>query len=775
MKKYLGLFYLSFLVACGTDAPSTTVNNTVIKIDGGTDPVDMKGEADVGSDVEEDASTPSDMGEDPTECTKNSDCKAGQMCTFDPMSGKSFCTTTGGGMNGDACTDGSQCASGVCLNEACADLCAQEADCPAGFTCTSQSVQTANGSVDISACTKEVTPCLATADCPNGLVCVYNLNDGFECQMPTGNGDVGDACAMNTDCQSNLCVDNLCSAPCQRPSDCSTDGSFICVSKPITTVNGTVDANVCVPKPASQCLTDSDCAAPERCVATRSATDIEFQCGTPNAGGQPSGAACGSDIDCSQNLCVNNICAGPCQGNGDCSSADATCELVNVDVGNGNTDSVQICTPPIVCDEKAKCRVNETCYIRASQAATDLFCRLPNVGAGSLGQVCSIALECASNFCLDTRFRNVCTEVCNDNADCNVAGYSCQAFTFDDGTNAQICQPTTPPSCNSNDDCVAGTICSFVENTATSVVETLCVPSTGGDAAGVGCQSNDDCASLLCLDGFCSAPCADANQCPAAQLCQAENVTIGNSNGNISLCKTPPEIACSDASECTDGVRICSLGRDAMGNLAGFCAFPNVGGAQMGTTCAAPSDCRENVCLLNINDRCSVVCNDDADCAVGLGCTTYGDVGFCNKVCADNGDCNGGEICTINSDVIANDVDLVCQNANAGGGDLGDVCASGADCSNGLCLTTTSFTQTMCTTNAQCGMGETCECPVAQPNCMSGKLCASQEQLCTNLCNDNGDCSAGVMGNPLTNCSSNTVVQLPNGQGTKTLATCAQP
>lgn len=772
--KFLGIILLILLIllaACGTDAPSTTVNNTVIKIDGGSQ-ADTN-TTDVGPDLKNKEDAQVDMKIEPTSCMKNADCEDDQTCKFDPATGKSFCEAKTGSVNGETCTTGDECASGVCLNGACADLCARETDCPAGFTCTPETVSTPNGDVDLSLCTEESTPCLATADCPNGLVCVLAANDVFECQTGAG-GTVGDACAANAECASNLCVDNLCSAPCQRPTDCSTDGSFICVPKTITTANGTIDANVCVPRPASQCLTDSDCTLPQRCVATKSATDIEFSCGNQNAAGKESGQACAADSECSQNLCVNSVCAGPCQGNGECSSNDASCELVNVDIGNGNTDSVQVCAPPVECDEKSKCRVNETCYVRATAVQTDIFCRAPNIGAGSLGQVCSISLECSSNFCLTTRFRNVCSEVCNDNADCNVAGYSCQPYTFADGTNAETCQPSTPPSCNSNNDCAAGTICSFVENAAGTSVETLCVPSTGGDAAGVACLVDDDCASLICLGGFCSAPCADATQCPGQQLCEVKDVTIGNNTESFSLCTTPPVTPCADSSECIDGVRVCAVSTDANGDLAGFCDFPSVGGAQMGTACTMPSDCRENVCLLNISDECSVVCNDDSDCSSGLGCTTYGDVGFCNGVCADSGDCDPGQICTINSDTITNDIDLVCQNAIANGAALGAACTSGSDCENGLCLTTTAFTATTCTADANCAAGETCECPITDPNCATGKLCATQEQLCTNLCNDAADCPA-TGGNTLTACSSNTVVQVPNGQGTKTLATCARP
>lgn len=774
--KYLILFFLITSFAC-TDAPTSPsfVNNTT-PTDLGKDA--QHSEADMGKDGIADSSSPEDIKNDtmmdPKKCGKNTECENGEICKFDPITAHATCVQ-GKTNNGDACLSGTECTSGLCIQNACADLCEKESDCAAGFLCKTETLSTSKGDIERLVCVPEKIPCLSNQICPAGKLCVLNSNDALECQTPTGRGNLGEACNSHAQCSSNICIEGSCSMPCERANDCSAKGDFLCEEHIIITNSGMKRANICLPKPASACLTDSECTAPLRCVASKTITDIEFSCGAPNAGGKASGQVCATDNDCTQNLCVNQICAGPCQGNGDCSATDATCELVNVALGNGNTDSAQICAPPVNCIENADCRVSETCYIRSTQAQTDIFCRTPNVGAGSLGQVCSIALECNSNYCLTTRFRDVCTETCNEDGDCPLAGYSCQSYTFNDGHNAQICQPLTPSNCTSNNDCAAGTICSLIENPAGNSIESVCVPSTGGDAAGVACQQNNTCASLLCLDGFCSAPCADAAQCPSQQLCQDESITIGNSTTTIKLCKTPAEISCADSSECTDGVRVCSLTQSG-NNLVGQCAFPNPNGSQMGSACTASSQCRENICLTNISDSCSVVCNDDGDCAAGLGCTTYGDIGFCNAVCADNSDCSATQICTINSDVIGNDVDSVCQNKVANGADLGGSCTGGTDCTTGLCLTTTAFTATACTQDTECtGAGETCACPIDQPNCNAGKRCATKENLCTNLCNDSADCSGGVANNTLTACSSTTVVQLPNGQGTKTIATCARP
>jgi len=483
-------------------------------------------------------------------------------------------------------------------------------------------------------------------------------------------------------------------------------------------------------------------------------------------------------VDCAQNLCVDGACSAPCAGTGDCASAtDFTCETTAIDLGNGNTDNASVCLPPVGCDEDGDCKVDEVCLVRGTSPNRDLICLEPNVGGGDLGQVCANDRECANNLCLPTRFRDVCTVPCADDTDCTVAGYECQ-MTNVDGQTLSVCVPETPIPCTSDDQCPTQTNCAIIINEAGDGLESVCVPATGGDATGVACTDDDDCASLVCLGGFCSAPCSTDTQCGQNQLCQENSISKDGQTDSFDVCETLPEQACVDTASCSDGVRVCSTLRDVQGITQAFCALPNTSASgQLGDPCTDPTECRENICL-TVSDQCSVVCNDDGDCGSGQGCTTYTvttEVNFCNTVCSDDDDCSGGNICTINGDVITNDVDLVCENT-IGTEDLGSPCTDGSECLTGLCLRTVEFLGTSCTTSSDCTGTQECVCPLDDPNCATtDQECSNVSRACTLVFADTADCSSSNFStNELTACSSSTTVQRPNG-GTKTVSTCSRP
>lgn len=726
-----------------------------------------------------------DMGMEDTSCDSNTDCTDPDVCVFDLATGEGTCgPAAGAGQTGDACTMGSDCASGLCIDGLCADPCAGEEDCPAGYTCEATEVDLSGGeTATIDVCVPETTTCNANGDCADPDVCVIDRSGDevdLSCDPPVGGGVVGDPCAMDDECESNLCLDDLCTAPCETSNDCATDGSFICEIETVSTGGGSDDVSVCKPRPADQCLSDADCSAADRCIASKTATDLEFSCGDPNAGGGESGDACSADTDCAQNLCVDGTCAGPCQEVGDCGGSPDRCEVTMVDLGNGNTDSGQICLPPQSCASIDDCDAggSDVCYVDQGADAIDLICRGANAGGGELGQVCTGDSACANNLCIETRFRDVCVIPCDDDNDCDTAGYECGTTTVDlqGGGTADVstCVPEALDPCTSNDDCGTGFDCAIVTNDAGDALQSACVPTTGGSPTGATCNDDDECASLACVGGFCSDPCSDDNQCANGQLCLNTTVAKDNLSGDFDVCETLPMTQCTSTDNCADGVRVCSDVRDDMGTDVAFCEMPNVGGQQLGTDCTASNQCRENICLLGISDECSVVCDKDTDCAASQVCTTYGDLNYCNTACGGNDDCGApDEYCTIQGDVITNEIDFICV-LPPGTNDLGALCADGNDCLTGLCLRTYSFTGVACTDDSQCSAGETCECPVDNPNCTVGKECATEEDRCTNICDDVTDCSGGIVGNELTSCSNSTFAQRPDGTSVA-ISTCARP
>lgn len=721
-------------------------------------------------------------------CSVNDDCEAPDVCVFDLTTGEGRCGSPAGpGNTGDLCTDGSDCRSGLCINGLCADPC--QDSCPEGFDCESTSVPlVGGGDVSLNVCVPTPTACLADPNCANNTICVVERDNAatpLTCRGPAGPGDLGDACTSDDGCKSNLCLDGACSKPCERPNDCATDGSYLCSVTDVSTGGAANNIAVCQPRPEDSCLSDSQCTT-GRCVATRTTTAVLFGCGTPNANGAEVGATCAVDGDCAQNLCVSGICAAPCQSTGDCAAApDFACQLSPVTTTSGGTTNASICTPPTSCENNADCRVSEVCYIRPDAQGVDLFCRTKNVGGGNLGQVCTQATGCGNNYCLDTRFRDVCTQPCVSNADCPTAGYICGSVNVDypGGTEpVSMCVPVAPTACSSNTQCPTGQRCSIIPNASNTALESVCVPTTGGLASGTACNTNDDCASLVCTNGFCSDPCTDSNQCGNAQVCRTAVVTKAPLSGNFQICETLATQQCSDTSSCSDGVRVCSDIRlnSTTSQYETFCELPGSGTGQLGDTCTADSQCRENICLPGSN-TCSVVCNDDTDCGAGQGCTTYSyrtnnvtsHIGFCVDVCTDNQDCGGTNICTINSDFIADDVDLICE-VPVGTGDLGTTCVTGNDCISGLCLTSYQYSATACTMDTDCAAGSTCLCPVDNPNCAAAdKRCATSQLACTRICDGPEDCTGG--NSTLTACSNDVVVQRPVSGATKRISTCSRP
>jgi hypothetical protein len=540
-----------------------------------------------------DVDMPGDMGVDMTvepddPCEANADCTAPEVCVVDETSGERLCKDpVGNGMTGDACNSAMECASNLCLNGACANPCKGDADCPNGYLCETQSISLeGGGQASFDVCVEAPQACLANTDCTDPELCVAVRNGQMvtlTCQDPVpGGGDLGDMCAADSDCLSGLCVDNACSQACQRPIDCSADGSFVCEPSGTLTSNGS-PVNICKPRPATQCLSNSQCNGAERCVASRGTSQVEFTCGAPNANGGGAGSACNADTDCTQNLCLGGVCTPPCQGNGDCSAAtDYTCEVRDVMLAAGN-DSVQVCAPPVSCSSQTQCKINEACFVRRGAAAIDTICRPPNVGGGSLGQVCTTDTECASNLCYEGRFGKVCSKPCDTAAQCNVTGYTCDMVDVNTSgggtTNAQICAPEPPTACSSNDDCQTGTSCAVVVNVASNGLESVCIPSTGRLATGVACSSDSQCESRACIAGSCGDPCTDSLQCGSRQLCLANSISKGGITETFDVCERLQDQACTSSASCTDGVRVCGDVRNVGNGVGAFCEFPNTSGA----------------------------------------------------------------------------------------------------------------------------------------------------------------------------------------------------
>ncbi len=722
----------------------------------------------------------------PVPCDRDAACRLGQVCylrsSATPADLVCLGPNTGGAQLGALCSDGSDCAMNLCYPgrffDYCAEACADNTDCNvAGYECKTVTVSGTGLSAGI--CVPSDPPaCSSDADCASGTRCAIVADAGGSalqtaCVPDFGGQDSGVACSTDLDCASLDCQQGFCAAPCSDTSQCS--GVQVCGSKTVQKNGLTGDFDVCFVPDA--CSSDAACTtAGQRCVANKMTSTINFGCNTPNAGGAEMGASCNTDSDCAQNLCLNGQCVGPCATGQDCPSGQHySCENTAVDLGGSVSATARLCIPPTDCVANSDCSGADVCYVDSSSASAGLYCATPNAGGGGLGQVCSSNSACSSNLCYPGRFRDICTVGCSSNADCTVAGYECRSTTIPQtNTTATLCVPSNPPACSQVSDCVPGTSCAIVPTVSGTGLESVCIPSTGGKGTGTACVQNTDCASQICLNGQCAAPCTATNQCAYGQLCHSTTVSNGGVSGSFQVCETLPDQTCSSTSDCTDGVRVCSQLRYVGNDRVPYCQFPQSGGAQLGGTCSKNTDCHELLCL-GFASECTAVCSTDADCGANQACTTYDfpdnggprtTIGVCNTSCTHNADCGGSRVCTINADKINNQIDQVCWNP-VGAGAIGDTCTGGGDCGTGLCLNTYSPTSQTCASNTDCPSGQVCR------STSQGNRCSTVTKNCTALCVSDTDC-IGTTSNPLTSCSANTTVPKPNG-GTTTISTCARP
>ncbi|MBA2664922.1 MAG: hypothetical protein H0U74_21720 [Bradymonadaceae bacterium] len=803
-----------FVIACAGDtAPVRTIDkekpdvhqhadadlieDTVSVDDTSVDPLpdaDASPQPDTTTEPDISADTGPDADPLPLSCTESADCVAPEICIIDATTGEGVCGARAGNTGADGiCLDSSTCASGICRNGRCAQTCDSSEDCTEGRICKSITL----GSITRDLCV-DPTPCASDQQCTPPETCTVDRSGELVrviCLEPSASGKVGDTCTDDSACASNLCLNGVCSKPCESPSDCSDDGSFICTSQELASNSGqTRIVTACTPKPAQVCITDANCVGPERCVARSTDTGLMFVCGEPNAGGGEGGANCSDDTGCAQNLCHNNVCANPCGANANCDVAnDFSCKVTQIE-RDGDTADLSVCQPPKLCANNNQCTVDQVCYIRKASDELRTFCRAGNTGGGALGTSCTTDANCASNLCFQGRFNKYCSPACVNNSDCQVAGvvtYECQevSFTLSGGGSdtAKVCVAAAPPACSSQLDCATGTQCAIVANTTNTGLESVCIPAPGGSAAGATCTQDTQCRGRVCLNGNCSVPCTDRAQCGAAQVCRSNNVQKSGLSGTFNVCETLPDVECNATAGCTDGVRVCGALRFEGGVLKTYCTFPNSSGLALGETCTAHNQCRDMLCLapLSLSNECSVACEISArDCntAAGQICTTFGpDLGLCIATCTNNAGCDAGQSCNVNGNDRTNDIDYVCLQ-NVGTDLLGADCSTTNNCAGGLCLTSTlhTYNGTACTTNANCPASHSsCQCPLNNPGCTTGKQCAlvETEKHCTYVCdpnNGNADCTGGVANNPLTACSSNITFPRPNG-GEANISACAKP
>ncbi|MEZ4339784.1 MAG: trypsin-like serine protease [Sandaracinaceae bacterium] len=201
-------------------------------------------------------------------------CLAGEACAANP-------TECGGCVPaeilfadrglGEACSTAAECRSGNCLEDAgrsyCTRDCSADSDCPEGYHCRDGELCVAGPRGDVG------SPCVTNGDCGEGTFCVTagerswctqtcdaeSCPEGFEC-VDAGPAMVcapdlallGEVCATNDECVTNLCVtragsslsecSQMCSAdaPCAPGFECrrTADGATAVCVRPAAETDG---------------------------------------------------------------------------------------------------------------------------------------------------------------------------------------------------------------------------------------------------------------------------------------------------------------------------------------------------------------------------------------------------------------------------------------------------------------------------------------------------------------------------------------------------------
>ncbi|HXU05915.1 MAG TPA: hypothetical protein VN903_33405, partial [Polyangia bacterium] len=463
--------------------------------------------------------------------------------------------------NGEACSCAGNCQSGfcvdgVCCNSACTDTCKACNDQSAPGMCT---FVASGGDPRPGACaTTAVTTCGFDGKCdgvghcrkyPAGTVCRPGMCTG----PAVGNGSVCDGqgrCAAGpaTVCAPYNCdpTTNKCATTCKSNADCS--GDVLCVNgscglKP----NGATCAK------GDECgsthCTDGVCcnvACEGACVScnqdSRPGTCWPIDAGNPDPHGvcqSQLAATCGTTGACdgiggcalyaAETVCVPQSCSG------DRLNTAGTCN----GVGTCRTPGVQNCAPYKCANNGciSKCASDDDCVAGPS-------CVNGSCGPKAPGQPCTVAADCASNFCSDGV---CCAEACGGACRSCALPSSMGRCTFvpAGATDPRsTCGDTGASSCGTDGRCDGagacrkykmGTVCAAAHcDNNVFTPESTCNPT--GDCVA---PNTITCVPYACNGNQCYGACAvDAN-------CSAGNLCLGNSCG-----KKPNGAFCSNGGEC---------------------------------------------------------------------------------------------------------------------------------------------------------------------------------------------------------------------------------
>ncbi|MBI2396151.1 MAG: hypothetical protein HYV09_41695, partial [Deltaproteobacteria bacterium] len=495
---------------------------------------------------------------------------------------------------GGACSIGTQCATGFCVD----GVCCEQLSCG---TCQACDVAGSPGKCapvigadDTDTCAAATSTCDATGAC--------KLKQAQSCTSNT-------QCASGS-CANNYCCDQACTGGCDVCN--STPGTCTKLTKYATGSNPSCGPYLCDGLsgecPAS-CANDNDCATGYFCAAggiCQARRPQGAPCNTASGGDCLTADCreCTSGLTCKDGYCCNNPCAGGCQ----------TCAA-----------TPGLCTTLTNAKDPDTCSGVNTCSASGS-------CLLEN------GQTCTLASQCASGSCADGV---CCNTACAGGCDvCNATAGTCtiaaQGSVGSPSCGAYVCNgslPACPSTCGNDSDCAATHYCAASGTCQLRKSQgATCNQSTGVDCKSDGCRV---CATGNCIDGYCcNSTCGNA--CDACN--GATRGWSGATNGTCAIAPAsfPGVPACGSyacngtsatcAATCTSDAQ-CGTGYYC--NAAGACVAQKAQGA----SCNLAADCKSGSCRACATGNCvDGYCCNTACGGQCQACDVTGALGTCVTV-----------------------------------------------------------------------------------------------------------------------------------------------
>ena len=644
------------------------------------------------------------------------------------------CTDTAGGdkcklKDGQTCTGGSECSSGVCVAGTCG-TCAGKV-----ITTTCKTAAILDGWCCEGACVSHGAldaGCAADCQCQDQYACT-----GLLCKLRNGQD-----CIHGEDCASSVCVNDVC-------------GTCVGKGKTNTCDTQTVANGWCC---ADECVSPGELgdACTENCQCKDQFLCTGFQCKRKEGQACTSGAQCASDV-CVQQTAGGNYVCGTCGGK----SVETQCKTGTVDDGwccsggcNRHKGQDEGCTVDCNCDPIYTCKDNR-CKKKDGQACTTAGeCAVGQCVAGTC-RTCTGIVDFTSCASTSVTSGKCCNNICSAPKG---LGEGC-TFTCQCGANMEciggVCKKAAGQPCTSGDQCGTG----------------LCVGAPGESICGT-CNTDDftPCKTVTISDGWCCAGQCAAPQAldgPCDSYCQCHQNFACTETGIGKKCKLKKGQTCTLSTDCTSGVCLTNGQCDqaAVGTSCKITA--GIEGSVCGNSWAWDTCCAK-ICDAGTT-QCAMTCTEGNTCYEGAGiqgecctstCITALEKGGLNAPCGKDCVCDQTSFTCIDTYGAAT-VDT-CKKVN------GQECESGRDCASKVCVDGTCGTcmgmlaKTPCSTdvlaqgwccNNQCIYAKPinspcqrdCECNVGM-ECHNGLCKLAAGETCTSaaLCASGQCVSSGI-------------------------------